>query len=485
MISLKNPNTKVKLILEVLTPLHVGGDSENHFKEGFDYVIRNKKLCVIDWKKTVENPKEVDKYVSMLSGNGLNSNDNSLRFSETYPLPKGVGSSDLKRLIRNGLGKPYIPGSSIKGSVLSSLISYLIKGIPRNPNDLLNSTVGSFQNSLQQFLRISDVTPHHKSIYLGKLFNLREENNQWLPGWKHGNRNTTGRLEPEKFSTLWEGFSPQQGAEITISFGRAFPKTENVVLAQLSEPAKMMYKSIFEKGDFKELFKIINKQTLKYLKAESAYFAEFVAGTNDKTYHLYQSYIELLESDPNDFCILRMASGSGYHSITGNWQFPENHRFLENPKNPTARAPFNKSRRVALLPKADGWEGWPMGYIMIQSPEHWEQRSISYEVPESTVEEIEELEAPIVAPKEIVPELRSIEDFSKSGGIVDAEVVGQKGMQMEVKLFLKNRENEIFTTRYPDGLDFFGKGKLITLALTFPNSKNRKQFNLSGPKIKE
>jgi hypothetical protein len=71
-----------------------------------------------------------------------------------------------------------------------------------------------------------------------------------------------------------------------------------------------------------DLFKVINNHTKEYLKKEKAFFEEYSA---DKTNLIVDSINNLLNLIPSDnsYCILKMSAGSGFHSITGDWQFED------------------------------------------------------------------------------------------------------------------------------------------------------------------
>jgi len=79
------------------------------------------------------------------------------------------------------------------------------------------------------------------------------------------------------------------------------------------------------------------------------------------------------------------------------------------------------------------------------------------------------------------PTFRILENYPKGGGKVDAKVVGQEGLQMKVEVFLEGFEGKIQSVRYNDGLNYFGKDAIVELDLTFPNPKNKNQFNLNNP----
>ena len=70
------------------------------------------------------------------------------------------------------------------------------------------------------------------------------------------------------------------------------------------------------------MFSIINDHTKDYLRKERNFFSRYTA---ERTDDVVESIDKLLETIPHDnsFCILKMSVGSGFHSITGDWQFKD------------------------------------------------------------------------------------------------------------------------------------------------------------------
>ena len=151
---------KYKMKLEVLTPLHIGGadyksnitKKEYLFEEGNE---GKKILRIVDGQKFIDyliKNNLFDKYISLINKNVNESVDEHKRNLSLEKILKELRISiddlknnfqkkfyiindkkfqiknDIKLMIRNILGKPYIPGSSIKGALVNFLlIDYIIK----------------------------------------------------------------------------------------------------------------------------------------------------------------------------------------------------------------------------------------------------------------------------------------------------------------------------------------------------------------------
>ena len=140
---------KYPIELEVITPLSVGAGNDNEWMRGIDYVQKNGKVYVLDIQKAAKKGVDLDRLTSLflkyneqgicdLLGNQL---DSVSRFVFKAP---AFTTNSIKTFLRTQLyGKPLVAGSSLKGSVRSTL--------------LMNT----------------------------KLFNLRKDDSDWAGGWKH------------------------------------------------------------------------------------------------------------------------------------------------------------------------------------------------------------------------------------------------------------------------------------------------------------
>ncbi len=144
-----------KMKLEVLTPLHIGGED---YKSKFDkkeYIFdKDKKtLTLIDNEKFIAfliKKNLFEKYIAYIENNVnakvmvQNRNINLLNFLKANNIDKDIqdfrkkapikldmnieNMNDIKLMLRDVQGKPYIPGTSIKGALINLLlVDYIIK----------------------------------------------------------------------------------------------------------------------------------------------------------------------------------------------------------------------------------------------------------------------------------------------------------------------------------------------------------------------
>ena len=151
---------KYKMKLEVLTPLHIGGADykSNITKKEYLFEEENEEkkiLRIVDGQKFVDyliKNNLFDNYISLINKNINESVDEHKRNLSLEKILKELRitiddfknnfqkkfyiindkkfeiKNDIKLMIINILGKPYIPGSSIKGALVNFLlIDYIIK----------------------------------------------------------------------------------------------------------------------------------------------------------------------------------------------------------------------------------------------------------------------------------------------------------------------------------------------------------------------
>ena len=145
---------KYKMKLEVLTPLHIGGADYKSKLDKKEYVFdkENGKLTLIDSEKFISfliKKNLFDEYISYIQKN-LNlkkheqdKNIKLIDFLKNKDIYKNIEEfrkkapikidaeieemNDIKLMLRNFQGKPYIPGTSIKGALVNFLlVNYII-----------------------------------------------------------------------------------------------------------------------------------------------------------------------------------------------------------------------------------------------------------------------------------------------------------------------------------------------------------------------
>ena len=369
-------NKKYNLEIEVLTPLSIGAGQEKDWVRGVDFVVDKGTLYKLNLKKMIANGIKVDDLTSCfaykdeerlklkLAGNLDDVSD----FSMPFPAET---DNDVKAFVKNQLGgNPVLTGSSLKGAIRSVLLDYIA-----TKDEIVNAVFEANQrrkpfesfifgssndgDEFMRFIKISDAEFDKTELVNTKIFNLRGNGNNWQGGWKFSGSRTDANFQSTGFNTLYESLMPKQKGYASLMMSETlFDLYETKQKAHIKLPQK---KPILHTG-FSSLFKIINKHTKDYLLKEKAFFEKYHAERSDEIVDSIDTLLNQIPSD-DSYCILKMSAGSGFHSITGDWQFDDytkapldRKRVREGKVNP-------KSRKIA------DWDGnlSLMGFVKLRA----------------------------------------------------------------------------------------------------------------------
>lgn len=314
-------NKKYLLQMEVLTPLHVGAGAEKDWVQGSDFVVHEGNVKVLNLKKVAQFvniddltkallEKNSSSLLSKLAGN-LDKCVDAV-FDSTY-----FGTNDIKTCIKNSLSnKPIIPGSSLKGAIRSILVEYLLNGSKTlNEQNLFGKA--SVGDEFMRFIKVSDTEFKNTNLVNTKIFNLRSITEG---GWKYSggqNSRTNANFQKDGFNTFYEVIEPNEKSIMSLSIADVAFKNYADKIAQFSPK-----KSNLIKNNVSFLFSIINAHTKKYLEKEKAFFTKYATDKSEKILDNIK-YLLLQLPENGEYCILKMAAGSGFHNITGDWQFDD------------------------------------------------------------------------------------------------------------------------------------------------------------------
>lgn len=352
-------NSKYNIALEVITPISIGAGAEKDLVKGIDFIVNNEKIYRIDLSKMQEAGIDIVSlspyFANRDSAGILRLIGNKLaEVSDGEPLTLPAQSdNDIKAFIRNEFtGKPIVPGSSIKGAIRSILFEYL-----KDTNERDEKTVfgkANDGNEFMRFIKFSDFEFDKTELINTKIFNLTKNNGRWASGWKNGG-NSTGEFRSTGFNTLYESLLPKEVGYGSIMLSeRQFEK--------IGHDKHSHYDKKLRALSPKELFAIINSHTKKYLKKELDFFLHFQNG-DQYTQKIIDNIQNLIKTIPdnNTYCIFKMSAGSGFHSITGDWQF--DNYYIENGRDRVLdrkrKGSLPKSRKIAI----NGKEFALMGFV--------------------------------------------------------------------------------------------------------------------------
>lgn len=357
-----------KIKIETLTAVHIG--SGETLQYGTDFVpgktengdvlsiIEPRKVLdligvdnVQQWVKAIERKEPTSQVVKRYVPNAKledYSNRIILEWSDVRD------TDTLKEQIHNGQGRPYIPGSSIKGAIRTSILASLADTIQSKENKIDKSGKdfkGFFKqkadakrieselfgatpnNDIFRFLQVGDA-------YFGELrevairmvnINERERHSFW---------------DTSK-SQLIEAISPEDDSEFQLKLNISGYNFSRGKVNQL--PSCMSSEA--------ELFRTINTHTQKLLCEELEYWEEREDKDESDKVTIYLEKVNDILSiaracKDGKECILRIGHGSGWCFITGAWakslkNFDSLVVPVSRPKNSNyEQYDFPKTRRV-------------------------------------------------------------------------------------------------------------------------------------------
>lgn len=346
-------NKKYNLEIEVLTPLCIGAGAEKNWARGVDFVVKNGSLYKLNLKKMIANGIEIDELTTYFAQRDesaiLSKLGDRLEAVSDVPIPYPAESDyDVKTFVKNQFtGKPVLTGSSLKGAIRSVLFQHF-GGKTKDGKEVFGSSIVG--DEFMRFIKISDVEFDETTLVNTKIFNLKKRQDEWLGGWKYDTITTRKEFSSTGFNTIYESLMPHQTGYASLMLSETTYKKYNLdffyqrkiefLQSQLQKERRDAKRGELEKKlrGFEKLkntierkngvllhdglFSIINQHTLAYLTKERAFFERYAT---DKTSDIINSINAIIEQIPcdNSYCILKMSAGSGFHSITGDWQFDD------------------------------------------------------------------------------------------------------------------------------------------------------------------
>ncbi len=399
--------------MQVLTPLNVGAGNDNEWICGIDYVQKDKKVYVLDMEKMVAEGVDVNRMTTLFAradeAGICQLLGNQLQHFSRIVLPSPVKTTNsIKTFLRTGLyDKPLVAGSSLKGAIRSALFKYL-----RTNEDSNDAVFGTMKDGsvFTRFIRVGDIIMPSTLLLNCKLFNLREdlESHSWLGGWKQGMHQTVADYRPVGFNTLYECVKPGMKGYGAINIsGQAFELFEQYARVRMPYEDK---KRDIVNGGLRQLFRIVNGVTKRYLQKERVFFEEFIA---DRTEEIVDCINNLLSEIPDDgsCCVMKMSAGVGFHSITGDWLYDDycNTGFWTREENRRNADKFKyKSRKVIEYQK----QLQLMGFVKLYELNEEEQKAYQAQILDIGNQK-EDFDLKVVSEREKQKDLREEEQRKK------------------------------------------------------------------------
>lgn len=353
-----------KIKIEIISPVHIG--SGEILKYGYDFVKEGDVLGIVKpekvikvigeenlnaWVLAIENGRTTDDVVKQYAPKA------TIRDYTDWRIDWYGGVTDLKAFIHDGLGRPYIPGSSIKGAIRTAILS----------------TVVAEMKEAEQYIPLTDKNRYTAKAIEKQLFGLDPQNDIFrflqvgdaifgqngYKSWSLCMANINERQRNGFWDTtkkqLVETLCPEDFSSFTIKInGVQYNKAKAKMLNMPKMPDCM--------SSLPDLFKTINSHTENLVRSEISYWQDkldesYITEGTDEVQNYIDKMTDILSyvtsCKEGSSCILRIGHGSGWRFITGAWNedMPQFDDIISASRPKADRYTdydFPKSRRVEL-----------------------------------------------------------------------------------------------------------------------------------------
>jgi CRISPR/Cas system CSM-associated protein Csm5 (group 7 of RAMP superfamily) len=353
----------------LITPLHIGDGVE--LQKNLDYLPSKEGLRVIDPEDVLARLADNPAAVREMGNTGFDL-ARMEREKQDLPAPRYVlplagnrPPDNLRRFLKNGHGAAYLAGSTLKGAIRTALWTSLDRR--RLP------PVNSYFNFQKAVKNVDGTDPNHdflRPLSVGdsaavapsgvlraseiKFFNLQRDER---PGWKDfSTRRTRNRFE-EAAGVFVEAVVPETKFHLQVRLDRTL--TSGPVAAGLKLPR------CDGLNGFAEMARQINWHSRAIAAAERDFFARFVpeTGAVKSFYEQLLAGFDSLNGSDERF-IVRMAWGSGWRGMTGDWLSEEELAAVrrETRLGKAGVPVFPKTRRLGMH---NGTPCQPLGWAVV------------------------------------------------------------------------------------------------------------------------
>ena len=359
-----------KVKIQTLTPIHIGSGEflKNNsdfveYKDGEDSyicIIDPKKILDIigiehinDWVELIERNGDTKEYVSKL-GRNATPDTYASRIVDNYANSLKQGET-LKECIHDGMGKPYIPGSSIKGAIRTAVLATIVEnqtGLEHSIKDRRGfmtakqveaKFLGGDPNSdVFRFIKVGDAYFEHGCELSTRVINLNI-------------RKTNNLIDPSK-PQLVEAIGVEKETEFQMKVDKAYYDWTKKHWPMDNGKVKPMGTFPTQMNDISSLFLLINEHSRKLVEDEVTYWMEVrkegFTGADAYIKNMKRIMDDIISCHKGKECVLRIGHASGWRFITGAWT--ENLKNFEREVVPASRPKnfnyqeydFPKSRRL-------------------------------------------------------------------------------------------------------------------------------------------
>lgn len=310
--------------IDTLTPVHIG--SGNFLQNNLEFIVTENsenELYVIDerkildligaeninnWLLSIEKGEPTQALVKRYSPTST-PQDYSLRSALCFAnniKPKET----LKEIMYNGLGLPYIPGSSIKGAIRTAVTASLanlvdnkegkINAKKATSKEVEKELFGNSPNTdIFRFVRVGDAYFSSRSVIAMRMVNLNITHKESV--WDTSK------------SQIIEAIGGEVSSHFQLHIARKYYDWASKKDSKLGKLPPEMY-------SLSDLFMLINTHTQQLVEDEIKYWSELDKINADIYVDSMKEILEQIKCCvKGKSCVLRIGHASGWRFITGAW----------------------------------------------------------------------------------------------------------------------------------------------------------------------
>lgn len=319
--------------IEVLSPVHIGSGNllqnntdfvtTNNGVDNFIRVVDDRKILELigvehlnDWLLSIERKDNTKELVKRFAPNSKVADYSKRRLID---YSQGINPNDtLKEHIHNGMGLPYIPGSSIKGSIRTAILATLVNKVENKEtkiktgksdkfgNPFLNASkieqelFGKDPNSdIFRFIHVGDAYFEMDSEIALRVVNINIRRGDDLQD----------NSKPQLIEAINNGVSSTFEMKIAKDY-YDFVRNNFRDIGNLAT----------EINSLPNLFMLINSHTERLVNSEIEYWDEIdKTGAEDYVENMKRILSEIESCEKGKQCVLRIGHASGWRFITGSW----------------------------------------------------------------------------------------------------------------------------------------------------------------------
>lgn len=336
-----------RIKIETLTSVHIGSGENlqygSDFVSGLDAegyglfgIVDPKKIFNLigeehigNWVTAIERQESTKTIIKQFAPHAK-LEDYSKRILLDYCDVQAKNGETLKEFIHDGMGKPYIPGSSIKGAIRTAVLATLASEVRdaanridaskrdnrtgqikkgANAKKVESALFGADPNSdVFRFLQVGDAVFEPNCEEAHRMVNINERERQSF--WD--------KSKPQMIETIGSRYESEFQLKIASGYydfaKRKWPQNAKNFIGNLPVDMSTMQK----------LFETINENTKCLIESEIEYWEERKC---DDDSGKVSEYIDKMNDiltivkrcKSGSECVLRIGHGSGWRFITGAW----------------------------------------------------------------------------------------------------------------------------------------------------------------------